>query len=49
MNKQSIRGVETVAASEESVRMPLLGRTLVHEEGVQLFEEWINSLTPPCN
>jgi uncharacterized repeat protein (TIGR03806 family) len=38
-----------IAATEESVRMPLLGRTLVHEEGVQLFEEWINSLTPPCN
>jgi len=23
-------------------RMPLLGRTIVHEEGIQLLEEWIN-------
>lgn len=27
----------------ENERMPLLGRTLVHEEGVQLVEDWINS------
>lgn len=33
----------------ENLRMPLLGRTIVHEEGVALVEEWINSLTPPCN
>lgn len=35
-------------ATEEAVRMPLLGRTLVHEEGVQLLEQWINTLTNPC-
>jgi hypothetical protein len=29
--------------------MPLLGRTLKHQEGVQLIEEWINSLTMNCN
>ncbi|PWK20433.1 putative repeat protein (TIGR03806 family) [Xanthomarina spongicola] len=34
---------------EESERMPLLGRTLKHQEGVQLIEEWINSLTMQCN
>jgi hypothetical protein len=28
----------------EQYRMPLLGRTLKHDEGVQLLEDWINSL-----
>ena len=27
-------------------RMPLHGRTLIHEEGTQLIKEWINSLQP---
>jgi uncharacterized repeat protein (TIGR03806 family) len=35
-------------ATDETVRMPLLGRTLVHEEAVAMMEEWISSLTPPC-
>ena len=30
---------------DESFRMPLLGRTINHEEGIELVEEWINSLT----
>ena len=34
---------------EESTRMPLLGRTLKHQEGVQLIQQWINSLTIQCN
>ncbi|HZW62902.1 MAG TPA: Ig-like domain-containing protein [Flavobacteriaceae bacterium] len=29
-------------------RMPLLGRTIVHEEAVAMIEEWINSLTTVC-
>ena len=29
-------------------RMPLLGRTLVHEEAVEMIEEWINSLNINC-
>ncbi len=33
---------------DESFRMPLFGRTLKHEEGVRLIEEWITSLTD-CN
>ena len=36
-------------SSDESIRMPLLGRTIVHDEGVLLFEQWINSLTQTCN
>lgn len=34
--------------NQENVRMPLLGRTLIHQEGVDLLEEWINSKTD-CN
>jgi len=30
-------------------RMPLLGRTLVHEEAVLMVEEWIDSITTICN
>jgi uncharacterized repeat protein (TIGR03806 family) len=33
----------------ESERMPLLGRTIIHDEGVALLQEWINSLTQTCN
>lgn len=35
-------------SSDENIRMPLLGRSIVHEEGVALLEEWINTLEP-CN
>lgn len=37
------------STNEEQYRMPLLGRTIQHEEGVALIEEWINSLTQTCN
>lgn len=33
----------------EEYRMPLLGRTILHEEGVALVEEWINSLNQNCD
>jgi len=32
----------------EQYRMPLLGRTLKHTEGIRLVEEWIDSITEPC-
>ena len=32
----------------DGIRMPLLGRTLIHEEARQLFEDWILSLTEVC-
>jgi len=38
--------VNTVA---EELRMPLIGRSLLHDEGVQLIEEWINSLSGSCD
>jgi uncharacterized repeat protein (TIGR03806 family) len=34
--------------TDESFRMPLLGRSIIHKEGIDLMEQWINSL-PPCN
>lgn len=34
--------------TDETYRMPLHGRTLIHEEGVALIRDWINSLEP-CN
>jgi len=38
-----------INTTEESQRMPLLGRTIIHDEGVALIEEWINSMTFSCN
>ena len=38
-----------ISSTDEAVRMPLLGRSVVHEEAVQLFTDWINSLPGPCN
>lgn len=35
--------------TEPSERMPLLARTIVHAEGVQLIEDWINTLDINCN
>ncbi len=35
--------------TDETVRMPLKGRSLIHTEAVTLIEEWINSLTQNCN
>ncbi|MEM9679739.1 MAG: hypothetical protein AAF901_05400, partial [Bacteroidota bacterium] len=36
-------------STEASFRMPLLGRTLMHTEGVDLIEEWIDNLTIECD
>ena len=38
-----------ISTVEEQYRMPILGRTLKHTEGVRLIEDWINSLTNDCN
>jgi hypothetical protein len=38
-----------MATVEEEYRMPLLGRTLVHQEAVDLIEEWITLLEIDCN
>ena len=31
---------------DETYRMPLHGRTIIHDEGIALIEQWINSLAP---
>jgi uncharacterized repeat protein (TIGR03806 family) len=38
-----------LSSNDESERMPLLGRTIVHDEGVALLREYISSLTQTCN
>ncbi len=38
-----------INTTDEAIRMPLHGRTLIHEEGVALMEAWINSFPPGCN
>lgn len=35
-------------STDGSVMMPFIGRSLVHDEGVQLMKDWINSLDNPC-
>ncbi|MGX7666842.1 hypothetical protein [Flavobacterium pedocola] len=35
-----------INTTNETYRMPLHGRTLVHTEGVAMMEQWINSLSP---
>lgn len=35
-----------MGSTDPAVMMPLIGRTLVHEEGLALIEAWINSLEP---
>ncbi len=37
-----------INTTDEAVRMPLLGRTIIHEEAVQLIADYINSITDPC-
>jgi hypothetical protein len=35
-------------SNQPDVRMPEIGRTLIHTEGVALVREWINSLAGGC-
>lgn len=48
--KNSLRSVLSyrVKSVNPAERMPLLGRTIVHEEAVDMIEEWINSMEAPC-
>jgi uncharacterized repeat protein (TIGR03806 family) len=40
---------QRIKSVEENIRMPMMGRSLVHEEAVNLTEQWINSLSGNCN
>lgn len=35
-------------SSEQNLMMPIIGRTVIHEEGVELIKQWINSLPQNC-
>jgi len=37
-----------ISTTLESRRMPLLGRSVNHDEGIALIQEWIESLEPTC-
>jgi len=37
-----------INTNEGSEMMPIIGRTIIHEEGVQLIREYINSLPNHC-
>lgn len=40
--------VYRISSTDPEVRMPELGRNLVHEEGVALIRDWITSMTGGC-
>jgi uncharacterized repeat protein (TIGR03806 family) len=46
MNSEMIYRMSSVQSAE---MMPYIGRTVVHEEGVQLMKDWINSLPVNCH
>jgi uncharacterized repeat protein (TIGR03806 family) len=37
-----------ISSTAEAVRMPLMGRTVRHEEAIQLIGDWINALPDTC-
>ncbi len=37
-----------ISSTLDEVKMPIIGRTLQHKEGVELIKEWINSLEKKC-
>ena len=37
-----------LSSDQGSEMMPIIGRTLIHDEGVQLMKDWINSLPNAC-
>ena len=36
-------------SDDEAIRMPLIGRSIIHQEGMQLISDWIDSLDTTCN
>ncbi len=41
--------IQRIETTEGASMMPIIGRTLIHEEGVQLMKDWINSINTTCN
>lgn len=48
LKERSVMYFRLNSAAEE-YRMPLLGRTIIHEEAVTLIGEWIDGLTTECD
>lgn len=40
--------VVRISSNDQSIMMPIIGRTTVHEEGVALLREWIDGLSQHC-
>jgi hypothetical protein len=38
-----------MSSTEPDIRMPELGRNMVHEEGVALVREWITAMSGDCS
>ena len=37
-----------IASTDQSIMMPIIGRTTVHEEGVAMLREWIDTMSEHC-
>ena len=37
-----------LSSTEQDLMMPIVGRTIVHEEAIELIKQWINSMPPNC-
>jgi hypothetical protein len=48
LKERSVMYYRMNTAAEE-FRMPLLGRSIIHEEAVALIGEWIDGLTTECD
>ena len=47
-NAENSEMVIRLSSDSPSLMMPIIGRSLVHEEGVQLIKDWINAMPPNC-
>jgi uncharacterized repeat protein (TIGR03806 family) len=41
--------IHRINTTEGATMMPIIGRTIIHNEGVQLISDWINSLPADCH
>lgn len=41
--------IHRINTNEGATMMPIIGRTIIHDEGVQLIRDWINSLPDDCH
>lgn len=48
-NAENSMLIYRMLAEEENVQMPLIGKSVIHQEGVELLTDYINSLEQTCN